>query len=384
MMIALSGLRRVGKTTIMLKVVEDYIEDGLDPIRVFYFSFDEFRGIELPDILKEYERMHGLDIRDGKYIFLFDEIQKLDDWQNKVKIIYDLYKSRVKIIISGSESLFIRKHTKESLAGRIFEFHVNPLSFSEFICFRDQQKLIEHPHLYMRERLQLFEEYMQIQGFPELVGIRDKEAIRKYIREGIVDKIVYKDIPQLFKIEDASILESLINIFMDEPGQMLELSELANELKLTRQTLSSYLFYLEESQLIKKLYNYSRNQRKSERKLKKYYPTIASVDLLFSNDETSRSKAFEWLIVNRLGAEFFWRDAYKNEVDMVFGKEKPMPIEIKFGKISSKGISVFMHKFHVNRGTIVSYDKEEEFAVKEGKIKVVPAHMLLLERIQVE
>lgn len=382
MMIALSGLRRVGKTTIMLKIVEDYIRSGLDPSRVLFFSFDEFRDAQLLELIKEYENLHGLNIREGKYLFLFDEIQKLDDWQNKIKTIYDLYKDRIKIVVSGSESLFIKKYTKENLAGRIFEFHVNPLSFKEFIFFKGQQNVVERPRLYERERLRLFEEYMHIQGFPELVGIDDKEAVRKYIREGIVDKVIYKDIPQLFKIENPSALESLINIFMDEPGQLLELSELAAELTLTRQTISNYLFYLEESQLLKKLYNYSRNRRKSERKLKKYYPTIASVDLLYSKDETSRSRAFEWLVINRLSAEFFWRDSYKNEVDMVFGKERPMPIEIKFGKISVAGIGAFMRKFGVSKGTIVSYDKEDELTIEEGRVSVVPAHRLLLEQFQ--
>lgn len=380
MMIALSGLRRVGKSTLMLKIAEDQIINGMEPDRVLYFSFDDFKDIEPSEIIKEYEKMNKLDINNGRYLLLFDEIQKLSDWQNKIKTLYDIHKGRVKIILSGSESLFLRKRAKESLAGRIFMFNVNQLSFKEFITFRGKQALLGHPGLYQKELLRLFDEYLHTQGFPELANINDKEVIKKYVREGIIDKVIYKDIPQLFKIEDASILETLINLLMDEPGQLIELSSLASELKITRQTLANYIIYLEESQLLRKLYNYSKNSRKTERKLKKYYPTIISADLSFSTDSAAKSRAFEWLIVNQTGAEFFWRDAYKNEVNIVLGKKAPVPIEVKYGKISVNGLVAFMRKFKTTGGTIVSYDKEGEIKVKEGTIKIIPVYDMLLNR----
>ena len=118
---------------------------------------------------------------------------------------------------------------------------------------------------------------------------------------------------------------------------------------------------------------------RSERKLKKYYPTVISADLSFSVDSTARSHAFEWLIVNQTGAEFFWRDVYKNEVDIVLGKKEPVPIEIKYGKISAEGLSAFMRKFKIKNGTIVSFDIEDEIKVKEGTIKIIPAYIMLPE-----
>ncbi len=378
-MIALSGLRRVGKSTLMLKIAEDYIAKGMPANKVLYFSFDDFKDAEPVDIIREYERLNALDINDGKYLFLFDEIQKLTDWQDKIKILYDTHKGKIKIVLSGSESLFLKKHTKESLAGRVFLFNISQLSFKEFITFKDKKSILERPRLYRKELRQLFGDYLNTQGFPELVNIKDREVIKKYIREGLIDKILYKDIPQLFKIEDTSILESLVNLLMDEPGQLIELSDLASELRTTRQTLSKYITYLEESQLLRKLYNYSRSSRKTERKLKKYYPTIISTDLTFSLDSAAQSRAFEWLIVNQTGAEFFWRDAYKNEVGIVLGKKVPIPIEVKYGKISTGGLSAFMRKFKTTKGTIVSYEKESELKVKEGTIRVVPAYYLLLE-----
>jgi hypothetical protein len=165
---------------------------------------------------------------------------------------------------------------------------------------------------------------------------------------------------------------------MEEPGQVIELSELANELKISRQTLSNYLTYLEESFLIRKLYNFSKSRRKVERKLKKYYPSMISVDLLFKEDNFSKSKVFECLIVNQLKAEFFWRDPYKNEVDIVLLKEEPLPVEIKYGKIEVKGILSFMKKFRVNKGFIISPDKESEQRINGNVISIIPAYKFLL------
>ena len=122
--------------------------------------------------------------------------------------------------------------------------------------------------LYEKELIKLFKEFTFTLGFPELLNIKEKELIKKYVKESIIERVVYKDITALFNIKDISILESLLNIIIEDPGQIIEISDLAKELKISRQTVSNYLSYLEESFLIRKLYNFSNNKRKIERKLK--------------------------------------------------------------------------------------------------------------------
>lgn len=374
--IALTGLRRVGKTTLMLKIVEDAIRHGSDSGNIIYFSFDEFREAEIRDIMKEYEEMMEKNFRKGKYVILLDEIQKLGNWEDQLKSIYDTFGKNIKIIISGSESLFIRKKSRETLAGRIFEFKVERLSFREFLSFK--QADFRPVGLYEKELAKLFNEFILTLGFPELVNIKEKDVIKKYVKESILEKIIYRDIPGLFKVKDVSTIESLINILAEESGQIIEISELAKELKISRQTLSNYLTYLEESFLIKKLYNFSRSRRKVERKLKKYYPSIISVDMLFREDDLSKSKIFEWIMVNQLKAEFFWRDPYKNEVDIVMTNRKPVPIEIKYGKINFSGLVAFMKKFKVNKSYLISLDKEGKQKIDGKTISIIPAFKFLL------
>lgn len=375
--IALTGLRRVGKTTLLLKIIQETIQKKFNPQNILYFSFDEFRETDIRDVLKEYEHLMQKNLATGQYFLLLDEIQKVKNWEEQLKRLYDIYSKNIKIIISGSESLFIKKRSKETLAGRIFEFKIDPLSFKEFLRFKEMNA--QPTKLYEKELFTAFNEYFLIQGFPELVGIKDKDIIKKYIKESIVEKIIYRDIPRLFKIKDISLLESLLNIIMEQPGQLIEQEELAKELHISRQTISTYMRYLEESFLIKKLYNYSLSRRKVERKLKKYYPTILSVDMLFKDDTTTQSKAFEGLLINQLNAEYFWRDSYKNEVDIVLIGQKPKPVEIKYGKIETDSLLRFMEKFHVTEGHIISFRQEEIFEINGKKILVTPAYKFLLQ-----
>ncbi|MEO0129392.1 MAG: ATP-binding protein [candidate division WOR-3 bacterium] len=373
--IALTGLRRVGKTFLLYKIVEDSIKKGFKPHNILYFSFDDFREINIREIVKEYQDILEKDIKKGYYLFLFDEIQKLTNWEEQLKRIYDNF-GNIKIVISGSESLFLRKKSKESLAGRLFEFKVEPLSFREFLSFKG----IEYKPigLYEDKLRKSFNNFVLSLGFPELVDISEKEIIKKYVKESIVEKIIYRDFSYLFKVKNVSLIESLLNIFIEEPGQLIEIDKLAGELKISRQTLSNYLSYLEESFLLQKLYNFSRSRRKVERKLKKYYPAVVSIDLVFRDDELSRSKVFEWLVVQKLKAEFFWRDPYKNEVDVILSNKNPIPIEIKYRKIDISGLLKFMEKFRVNKGYVITYNMGEEKRIDGKKIVIIPAYKFLL------
>lgn len=376
--VSLTGIRRAGKTTILHKAISDELAEGLDSRSILYFSFDEFRQEGIRPVLKAYERLLGQDLRQGRHLVVLDELQKLEGWDNTLKGLYDVHKDRVKFLISGSEGLFIRSGAKETLAGRLFEFRVDPLSFWEFLDFKGMR--LDPPRLYEKELTGHFWEFIRSQGFPEMVGVTDRIAIRKYLRESIVERVLFRDIPAHSRINDPSRLESLVNMIMDEPGQMIQLSQLAGEMGLSRKTLSVYLAHLENSFLIRKLYNYSTGRRKVERKLKKYYPIIVSPALTFAEDDLSRSRVFEWSIVNQLGAEYFWRDAYKNEVDIVLPGPRPLPVEVKYGRVETGGVDAFMRKFKVKEGTIISTGDEAVRKTAHGSIAVRPAYSFLLEK----
>ena len=376
--LAFTGLRRAGKTTLMMKIISDKLKSGLDPKDIVYFSFDEFRKASIREILNEHSSITETTPGDRHCLLLLDEIQKVEGWDGQLKAAYDRYKKKMKIIISGSESLFIRQISRKTLAGRLYEFEVEPLTFREYLNFKGIR--FRPVALYERELLRTLDEFVLTQGFPELVGITDKEILKKYVHESVLDRVVYKDLPGLTSVQDINLLRSLLNIIVEEPGQIVQLSDLAGQLGISRQTISNYLTYLEDSFLIRKLYNYSTSRRKVERKLKKYYPTVISVDLLFKDDDLSRSKVFEWMVVRQLKAEFFWRDSYKNEVDAVIFDKKPQPVEVKYGRQEFSGIKTFMKKFRSGTGYVITRDVEGMRKVDGNTINIVPAYRFLLNR----
>jgi len=367
--VAITGLRRVGKTTMMFKFIKEYLATGFSKQNIFYFSFDDYSSVRISEIIDVYKKLVNKDLRSENYLFVFDEIQKIKNWEEQLKRIYDLY-PKVKFLISGSESLFIRRKSRESLAGRIFEFKLNPLNFKEYLDFKN--KKFDNLALYKDEILKEFNNFLMCNGFPELID-KEPEIIKKYIREGVIDKILYHDMSEVFEVKNVGIIRKIFDIIYNNPGQIIELQQFAGEVGITRHLLSEYLEYLEESFLIKKLYNYSRNARKTQRRLKKYYPTLLN-PLLIKDDF---AKIFEQALVIHSNADFFWRDAYKNEVDII--KTDPLTaIEIKSGEIKMGNLislKKFIEKFKPKKAIVLSYEIEREM----GSIKIIPAWKWLLD-----
>lgn len=367
--VAITGLRRVGKTTMMFKIIKEYLDNGFSKHNIFYFSFDDYSSIRIKEVIDIYRKMHDKDLRAENYLFVFDEIQKIRNWEEQLKVVYDLY-PKIKFLISGSESLFIRRKSRESLAGRIFEFKLNPLSFKEYLDFKN--KKYDNLFIYREEILKEFNNFLMCNGFPELIEA-EPEVIKKYIREGVIDKILYHDMSEVFEVKNLIIIRKIFDIIYNNPGQIIELQQFASEVGITRHLLSEYLEYLEESFLIKKLYNYSRNARKTQRRLKKYYPTLIN-PLLIKDDFP---KVFEQAIVIHTNTDYFWRDAYKNEVDII--KTEPLTaIEVKSGEVKERdleGLKKFIEKFKPKKAVIISYETEREIK----SIKIIPAWKWMLE-----
>ena len=384
--ISLIGLRRTGKTTILKQLIDHLIESKkVKREYILFYSFDEEQS-KIENIVTEYETKLGkelLDIKNKIYIFL-DEIQKLKNWQNQVKYYYDNYQN-IKFFVSGSSSLFIKKHTRESLAGRIYEFVLNPLSFEEFLIFKNKGQMLKKKNLFEDTLKKEFLSYQKRQ-FIEIID-ESEERVAKYIKT-MIEKIVYQDIPKIFPIENEELLMRILKIIASNPGMLSDYGSLSKELGISRVTLSNYFFYLNESFLIKKLYNFSRNMLTSEKKMKKFYLTTTSF-FPFLNNEIDESKLIENLIVTFVDAKFFWRTPQKYEVDVILKeKGKIIPIEVKYkeyiSKKDTKNLLRFCEKFNVEEAVMITQSKsnEEIFKLKSGakvRIKFIPVWKFLLQ-----
>jgi len=372
--LALVGLRRVGKTTIMYQIIQKLIEEKVKPTSILFFSFDE-TSAKFEDVLELYKEIHNKDLREERtYVFL-DEIQKSANWENEIKKYYDLY-PKLKFIISGSQSLFIRKKTKETLAGRLFEFELNPFTFSEYLRFKGVK---EDEFKYETKIKPLFIKFAKRGGFPETFALENEKDFKKYIRAVVVDNIIYKDIPKMFKIEDPEFLTILLELISTNPGMYVDYQSLSKQFEKDRRVIKNYLYYLKESFLITILGNYRKSNITSLRKKKRAYPTDSALIYLYKPKIESDffGRIIETLAVNKVKATSFWKN--RHEIDII---NNELPIEVKYQeKINSedlKPVLEFMRKFNKKEGLIITKNEEKELKFKEGNIKLAPAWKWML------
>ena len=243
--LALVGLRRIGKTTIIYQLIQRLIKANIDKANILFFSFDEVSA-KLDEVLEKYKEIHNKDLREKKIYIFLDEIQKCSGWENELKKYYDLY-PKLKFIISGSESLFIRKKTKETLAGRIFEFILTPFTFGEYLKFN---KIKEEEFKYETKIKPFFYKFIEKGGFPETFSFETDRDFKEYISALVVDKIVYKDIPKMFKLEDPEFLRVLLELISTNPGMYIDYQSLSKQFGKDRRVIKDYINYLKESFLI--------------------------------------------------------------------------------------------------------------------------------------
>ncbi|MEW6222969.1 MAG: ATP-binding protein [Candidatus Hadarchaeota archaeon] len=374
--LAITGLRRVGKTTLMYQLIQHLLESGVEPTSILFFSFDEAAG-QLGDAIETYREIYNRDLRGGRtYVFL-DEVQKLGGWADQLKKYYDLY-PQVKFVVSGSESLFVMKGSRERLAGRMYEFFLPTLSFGEFLKFNGVETRL--PEL---KRRQLFRRYVEHGGFPETALETNLNEIRRYVRASVIDRLVFKDIITISGARDAALFMSMLEIFAENPGMQLEYQSLAQQLGRDRRVVRNYTEWLRDGFLVSLLANFRKGKVASVRKLKRVYLADTSIITAFHGpaEDSFFGRMVENAVINATSARFFWRN--RHDVDAV---ANGVPIEVKYQpKILSgdlKGIREFMRKFGVSEGLVVTKDEEREMKLAEGLVRFVPADIFLASKMR--
>lgn len=371
----LTGLRRVGKTTLLFQLIDHLLKEKRNPYHILYFSFDEGR-YSLDEILEYYQQsVLREDLRQVKKIFVFlDEIQKLPDWADKIKIYYDLYPN-VKFVLSGSARILLFQGSRESLAGRFFEYTIYPLDFYEFLVFNGVEIDFSREAVFKNQIIKEFQHYLKTGGFIEAISLNDF-LLPKYFKETLLERVIFKDIPESFPVKKTALLFQLLLITASQPGLYLEYKNIANDLKIDQRTVAEYFSFLEHSLLIHKLYNFSPNRITSEKKTKRVYLSNTGFTLAL-RQEIDFSTLVEQFWVNHLNARFFYRSPQKEEVDIIIDNMKTvLPVEIKARQVirprDAAALFKFLSRFDFSFGIMITLDTEGEFRKNDRIVQLIP------------
>ena len=216
-------------------------------------------------------------------------------------------------------------------------------------------------------------------GFPETFSFETDKDFKDYITALVVDKIVYKDIPRMFKLEDPDFLRVLLELISSNPGMYIDYQSLSKQFEKDRRVIKYYIKYLKESFLIIILGNYRKGSTITLRKKKRAYPADNALTFLYKSriEEYFFGRMVETLVVNKLKATSFWKNS--GEIDVI---HKDTPIEVKYQERINledfKTIREFMRKFNKKESLMITKNEEKEIKFEEGVIKLIPVWKWLL------
>ncbi len=330
--VLLTGLRRVGKTTLMKLFIRRLVQKGINPKHIFYASFDDYvlDPKSIIEITDEYRALHKLPVEEKVYFF-FDEVTRKEKFHQQLKNLYD--RQNVKIYAAASSSSIL-KDSKAYLTGREYVLEVLPLDFFEYLQFKNitvkerDGKLLDT----------YFEEYLQTGGIPEYVLYKERQYL-----QSLVDDIIYKDIIAYHKIKSHKVVKDLFRILMGNVGNPISIYKISNTLKISPETVSRYLQYFEDTYLIYLMPRHGKlnQQLSSPRKIyvgdtgiRNSFTGFINKGRVFENYVYMRVKNFDPVYV------------FENQLEIDFYLDNKVLVEVKYGEELREKQKEFFDKFN--------------------------------------
>ena len=396
--IILMGPRRVGKTVMLNQLVSKALKSKyFSPKNIFFISVDDplYNKIPLQELLDLFQSTIQSKRKNVKQLVIFDEIQYLKNWENHLKVLTDKYPN-IKFVASGSSAAVLKRKSDESGAGRFTDFFLPALTFKEFIDFSNKTQLNNIERL-NKELIN----YINFGGYPEPILNKEIQTnIQKFIGQDIIDKVLLRDLPNLYGIQDIQELNSLLTMTAFNSAQEINLEELSKRSNIAKNTILKYLQYLEASFLIKRVYRIDNTGKhlKRARHFKVYLTNPSMYPALFgkideNNDNIGNivetaifSQHFHSMYFLRRLHYARWKiNNQEMEVDLVLGDTRYKPntlLEIKwsdrhYNKPSTlKGLISMAIKNELREVWVTTKTKKGEMTYKNIKIMFIPCVVL--------
>lgn len=282
----ITGVRRCGKSCIMLSIADELRDSGIPDENIAFIDLDLRinRKVKTPDALEELiDRTVSPDAQGTKYLFI-DEIQNVRGFEELV----NGYRTDGgwSIFITGSNSYLLSGELATKLTGRYLEFEVFTLDFAEYLGMKRYLGKEVSSNL-----SQEFAEYIRIGGFPKSVEYDSEQDKRSYV-QGVVQEIFEKDVKRSNKIRNVSVFNAVRDYLINNFGATTSLKNLlehfnrVEKVSIKRETLNRYIQILVDAKIIYRCQRFDMKSRKSLARDEKYY--LADLGLYFAMNTDAR------------------------------------------------------------------------------------------------
>ncbi len=385
--ITLIGVRRCGKTSILYDMINK-LSDSIDKTKILFLNFEyerlELTIDELDVVLQSFSELYPEQNLNECYFF-FDEIQNINGWEKFVRRVYDTISKH--IFITGSNSKLLSSDIATSLRGRTLSYEVYPLSFSEYLSFKDiVVDLYSSKSLAYVKNSQ--DTFLKNGAFPETLFL-EEQYVNQTLQE-YFNVLLYKDLAERYSISNTVALKFFLKRIIASSTKQISINKIYNELKsagikIGKNTLYDFLDYVQNIYLALTLYRYDNSLTNKELGERKIY----SIDIGLNNATEFRfsdniGKSLENAVFLELKRDckelFYYRDS-NSECDFIVNEKNKITqaIQVTYDMSSEdtknreiKGLVNACKNFNLKEGFIITYDTEDEIVQDNIRVNCIP------------
>lgn len=274
----ITGLRRSGKSVLLMMLRDELINNGIDENNIIYLNFESFEFSEIDDSNKLYLFLRSKISNKKQYYILLDEIQEVKSWEKAVNSLRVDFNAD--IYLTGSNSRLLSSELATYLAGRYIEIPVYTLSFNEYLLFRQEYSPDKIEGIYAE-----FEHFLRKGGFPAIhTGNYSDETAYKAIYD-IYSSAILRDTVQRYNIRDVELLERVVKYVFDNVGNSFSAKSVADYFKsqnrkIDLNTVYNYLNALEGAFIIYRIPRYDIKGKELLKTNEKYF--VGDQSLLYA------------------------------------------------------------------------------------------------------
>lgn len=261
----ITGVRRSGKSTLLLQFKDYLTNSGIDKNNIIYMSFESAEWYDIKNYRDLYNYIKSK-YNGTKLYLLLDEVQNIGEWEKAVNSF--LVDIDADIYVTGSNANLLSSELTTLLAGRVYTVQIYPLSFAEYIQI--------YPFKNNEDKYKMFDKYLKFGGMPMLASLNDNERLMVNYLSDIKDVVLKKDIIARNKIKDIVFLDNLLQYMSTVIGTLINPSSIAEFMKkngssIDNETVDKYLKMIENAYFIYRIPRYELKGKQLLKTQGKYY-----------------------------------------------------------------------------------------------------------------